>query len=158
MTASNVPYEKDNRKAAIQAAIMAGMSLFKGDSAGAFAKGKEAFTLFSAAPAAGAAPPTHAPGTTYSTHAGAVKIKTSLADVIQFSGCRDDQTSADATLAGQASGAMSWALIQAFKEKGLEQTYVELLANVRTYLQGKFQQIPQMSSGHRMDLAVKFTM
>lgn len=160
MTASNVVYEKDNRKAAIQAALMAGMSLFKGDSAGAFAKGKEAFTLFTTAPAGGAAAPApvHAPGTTYSTHAGAVKIKTSLADVIQFSGCRDDQTSADATMAGQASGAMSWALIQAFKEKGLEQTYVELLSNVRTHLQGKFQQIPQMSAGHRMNLAVKFTM
>jgi hypothetical protein len=34
---------------------------------------------------------------------------TSLADVIMFSGCKDDQTSADAQEAGKATGAMSYA-------------------------------------------------
>lgn len=34
---------------------------------------------------------------------------TSQADVIMFSGCKDDQTSADATEAGKATGAMSHA-------------------------------------------------
>ncbi|KAI9283399.1 caspase domain-containing protein, partial [Sporodiniella umbellata] len=34
----------------------------------------------------------------------------SLADVIMFSGCKDDQTSADAKEAGRATGAMSYAL------------------------------------------------
>lgn len=160
MTATNAVYEKDNRKAAIAAAMVAGMSLLKGDTGTAFTKGKEAYTLFTAAPAApNAAPAAAAPaGATYSTHASAVKVRTSLADVIQFSGCRDEQTSADATLGGQACGAMSWALIQAFQQKGMEQTYVELLANVRTNLQGKFQQVPQMSAGHRMRMNVKFLM
>ena len=32
--------------------------------------------------------------------------------VFMFSGCRDDQTSADATISGSPSGAMSWALLE----------------------------------------------
>lgn len=36
-------------------------------------------------------------------------------DVWMFSGCRDDQTSADATISGAATGAMSWAFIGAMK-------------------------------------------
>lgn len=36
---------------------------------------------------------------------------TSQADVIMFSGCKDDQTSADAQEAGKATGAMSFAFI-----------------------------------------------
>lgn len=163
MNASNAVYEKDNRKAAIQAALAAGLLLVKGDSASAFAKGKEAFTLFTSAPppaAAGQAPAPAAPpdGTTYSTHASSVKIKTTVADVIQFSGCRDEQTSADAQMGGKACGAMSWALIKSFNEKGMDQTYVDLLGNVRTNLQGRFQQVPQMSAGHRMNMGVKFLM
>ncbi len=35
--------------------------------------------------------------------------------VTMFSGCRDDQTSADANIAGMASGAMSWAFLQVMK-------------------------------------------
>ena len=38
------------------------------------------------------------------------KRNTTLADVIMFSGCKDDQTSADAQEAGRATGAMSYAL------------------------------------------------
>jgi hypothetical protein len=39
-------------------------------------------------------------------------VKTTVADVIQFSGCKDEQTSADAFINGEASGAMSYALIK----------------------------------------------
>lgn len=39
----------------------------------------------------------------------------SPADVIMFSGCKDDQTSADAQEAGKATGAMSYALTCEFK-------------------------------------------
>lgn len=38
-----------------------------------------------------------------------LRKNTSQADVIQFSGCKDDQTSADANEAGKATGAMSYA-------------------------------------------------
>lgn len=37
------------------------------------------------------------------------KFKSSEADVIMFSGCKDDQTSADAVENGQSTGAMSYA-------------------------------------------------
>lgn len=36
---------------------------------------------------------------------------TSPADVIEWAGCKDDQTSADASMGGQAQGAMSWAML-----------------------------------------------
>ena len=39
------------------------------------------------------------------------QTRTTEADVIQFSGCKDEQTSADAMIGGQATGAMSYALI-----------------------------------------------
>lgn len=37
-------------------------------------------------------------------------------DVWMFSGCADDQTSADTSVAGQATGAMSWAFIRTMRE------------------------------------------
>jgi len=43
-------------------------------------------------------------------------------DVWMFSGCRDDQTSADATIAGAATGAMSWAFMKTMRENP-EQSY-----------------------------------
>lgn len=46
-------------------------------------------------------------------------------DVWMFSGCRDDQTSADATIAGAATGAMSWAFIGTMKESP-ELSYVQV--------------------------------
>jgi hypothetical protein len=82
-----------------------------------------------------------------------------VADVIQFSGCRDEQTSADANIGGQSTGAMSWSFRQAFEKKGFDQTYVQLLGNIRTLLHGKYYtQIPQMSTGHRMDMNASFKM
>jgi hypothetical protein len=88
----------------------------------------------------------------------AVQIRPALADVIVFSGCLDHQTSADATIGGKPTGAMSWALIEVFNAS-LDLTYVDLLKQVRQKLDGKFQQIPQMSSGSKLKLAdVKFIM
>jgi hypothetical protein len=81
---------------------------------------------------------------------GAIAIRTALADVIQFSGCKDSQTSADAFLGGESAGAMSYSLIKALEEHGLEQTYAELLLNLRANLVGRFKQIPQLSVGHRL--------
>jgi len=44
-------------------------------------------------------------------------------DVWMFSGCADDQTSADTSIAGAATGAMSWAFIGSMRENP-EQSYV----------------------------------
>lgn len=46
-------------------------------------------------------------------------------DVWMFSGCRDDQTSADATISGAATGAMSWAFIGVMRENP-ELSYVDV--------------------------------
>jgi len=78
----------------------------------------------------------------------AIHVRTTLADVVQFSGCRNDQTSADAFINGQPSGALSYAFVKCMNEQGTQQTYSELLVNIRTVLQqGKYSQVPQLSTG-----------
>ena len=55
-----------------------------------------------------------------------IKTRSTEADVIQFSGCKDSQTSADAHIGGEATGAMSYALITSLK-KNKNQNYTHLL-------------------------------
>jgi metacaspase-1 len=71
--------------------------------------------------------------------------------VIMFSGCRDDQTSADADIAGAHVGAMSWSFLETMRQND-EQTYLEILQNTRALLKGKYSQVPQLSLGYQMDL------
>lgn len=80
-------------------------------------------------------------------HEKTIRTKTSPADVILWSGSKDDQTSADATIASQATGAMSWAFISALKQNP-NQTYLELLNSVRDVLETKYTQKPQLSCSH----------
>jgi len=75
------------------------------------------------------------------------QTKTSPADVIMWSGSKDDQTSADAQIAGQATGAMSFAFISALT-KNPQQSYTQLLNSIRAELVGKYAQKPQLSSSH----------
>jgi len=144
---SNV-VEVDNRKEAIKAAVKAGNLLFAGDRKGALKERAAAVKLFVSSPA---------PGKTNEAGQKVTQIKTTLADVIQFSGCKDEQTSADAVIGGKPLGAMSWAFIQAFKNNP-ELDYISLLKEVRNLLQGKYQQIPEMSCGRKLDLKTKFIM
>jgi hypothetical protein len=80
-------------------------------------------------------------------HNRTMQTKTSPADVIMWSGSKDDQTSADATIASQATGAMSWAFISAMK-KNPQQSYVQLLNSIRDELASKYTQKPQLSCSH----------
>ncbi|KAK2612113.1 Ca(2+)-dependent cysteine protease [Conoideocrella luteorostrata] len=80
-------------------------------------------------------------------YARTLATKTSPADVIMLSGSKDDQTSADATIASQATGAMSWAFMTALK-KNPQQSYVQLLNSIRDELATKYTQKPQLSSSH----------
>ncbi|VUC20708.1 unnamed protein product [Clonostachys rosea] len=80
-------------------------------------------------------------------HNRALATKTSPADVIMLSGSKDDQTSADATIASQATGAMSWAFVTALK-KNPQQSYVQLLNSIRDELSKKYTQKPQLSCSH----------
>jgi hypothetical protein len=86
----------------------------------------------------------------------AIKTRTTEADVIQFSGCKDSQTSADAHINGQATGAMSYALITALK-KNKNQDYTHLLQNMRQTLKGKYEQVPCLSAGRKLVLGHPFT-
>ncbi|KAJ2961392.1 hypothetical protein NQZ79_g3394 [Umbelopsis isabellina] len=101
----------------------------------------------------------------------------SPADVIMLSGCKDDQTSADATEAGQNTGAMSYAFTSELTFKSLiwislstsdvnpvsaalrqnrQQSYQQLLNTVRTILREKYSQRPQLSSSHPIDVNLMF--
>ncbi|KAI4160090.1 MAG: hypothetical protein LQ342_006041 [Letrouitia transgressa] len=75
------------------------------------------------------------------------QTKTSPADVIMWSGSKDTQTSQDANIAGQATGAMSWAFITALKKQP-QQSYVQLLNSIRDELESKYTQKPQLSCSH----------
>ncbi|KAI1495687.1 caspase domain-containing protein [Biscogniauxia marginata] len=86
-----------------------------------------------------------------------METKTSPADVIMWSGSKDSQTSADATIASQATGAMSWAFITALKQDP-KQSYVELLNSIRDVLQTKYTQKPQLSCSHPLDTNLLFVM
>ncbi|PIL24114.1 hypothetical protein GSI_13866 [Ganoderma sinense ZZ0214-1] len=84
-----------------------------------------------------------------------VERKSTYADVISWSGCKDSQTSADTWEAGVATGAMSYAFINSLKQNP-DQTYQELLRSVRAILKKKYSQKPQLSSSHRIDTNLKF--
>ncbi|KAF8635165.1 hypothetical protein AX15_000503 [Amanita polypyramis BW_CC] len=75
--------------------------------------------------------------------------KTSPADAISWSGCKDSQTSADTQEAGQATGAMSYAFISAI-ERNPQQSYQQLLSSIRDILRAKYSQKPQLSCSHPM--------
>jgi hypothetical protein len=73
-------------------------------------------------------------------------------NVWMYSGCEDDQTSADATIKGSHVGAMSYAFLETMKQHGPKQSYLQVLTNTRAVLKGKYTQIPQLSVGYEQDL------
>ncbi|KAF7727017.1 Ca(2+)-dependent cysteine protease [Apophysomyces ossiformis] len=79
----------------------------------------------------------------------------SEADVIMFSGCKDDQTSADAQEAGRATGAMSYAFTTTLRQNP-DQSYQQLLNSIRDILRDKYEQRPQLSCSHPIDVHLKF--
>jgi len=81
--------------------------------------------------------------------------RTSPADVISWSGCKDSQTSADANEAGKATGAMSYAFMTAL-DQNQQQSYQQLLNSLRDILRSKYSQKPQLSSSHPMDTNIMF--
>ena len=80
---------------------------------------------------------------------------TSEATVIMFSGCKDLQYSADTKIAGKSTGAMSHAFISVL-QKNPHPLLKDLLGGTRNILKGKYQQIPQLSTGHKMDMNQRF--
>jgi len=83
------------------------------------------------------------------------RTKTSEADVISWSGCKDSQTSADTVEAGRATGAMSFAFISVLTQNK-NQTYQQLLNNIRDILKSKYSQKPQLAASHPIDTNTYF--
>ncbi|CCJ30141.1 unnamed protein product [Pneumocystis jirovecii] len=77
--------------------------------------------------------------------------KASPAEVIMFSGCKDSQTSVDTCVRNQATGAMSWAFKNALL-KMPNQSYLQLLNSIRCELYQRYDQKPQLSCSHPIDL------
>ena len=53
-------------------------------------------------------------------------------DVWMFSGCADEQTSADTSIAGQATGAMSWAFMGTMREQP-GQSYIDVCCSLKSF-------------------------
>lgn len=92
------------------------------------------------------------------------------AKVILFSGCKDEQTSADAYIemneqeggvtqkVSKYSGAMTWAFLETLKNNEYKPiTYKTFIAKLQKLLkQNNYDQIPQLSSGTFIDLKNEF--
>ena len=84
------------------------------------------------------------------------QTRSSQADVIMFSGCKDNQTSADTNVSGYgATGAASYAFINAVRNNQ-NLTYIQLLNIMRDTLAGKYSQKIQMSTGFPTDMNIPF--
>ncbi|KZP14335.1 hypothetical protein FIBSPDRAFT_921414 [Athelia psychrophila] len=79
--------------------------------------------------------------------AGARVSKATEGDVISFSACKDDQTSADTQEQGVAVGAMSYAFMLSLHQNP-NQSYTGLLKSIREILIRKYSQKCQLSSSH----------
>ncbi|RKP39896.1 caspase domain-containing protein, partial [Dimargaris cristalligena] len=133
----------DNRKEAAMTLLNAGMSFQQGDSMKALQGLVQGFKMFTSG------------GQANEADKLTKETKGTTADVVMFSGCRDDQTSADAQINNQATGAMSHALIEVLTNSQ-SLVYTELLFSIRDILKSKYKQIPQMSTGRPMDMNTEF--
>ncbi|KAG0270261.1 Ca(2+)-dependent cysteine protease [Actinomortierella ambigua] len=88
-----------------------------------------------------------------------VRLKAANADVIMFSGCKDDQTSADVKITrgtiSSANGAMTYAFTKSIRQNP-NQSYQEMLNSIRDLLKEKYNQKPQLSSCRPMDMQEVF--
>lgn len=77
-----------------------------------------------------------------------------IGNVIMISGCKDEQTSADAFINSKFQGAMTWSLLNNIKPNI---TWRQLIVNMKNSLaKSEFTQIPKLSSGRLIDLESKF--
>jgi hypothetical protein len=73
------------------------------------------------------------------------------ADVVVLAGCMDLQTSADAFLAGESQGAMTYSFLQAYRALGNSACLGSLQDHMRQSLKNSgFRQVPQLSIGSKL--------
>jgi outer membrane protein OmpA-like peptidoglycan-associated protein len=79
-----------------------------------------------------------------------------VGNVILISGCMDKQYSADAYINSTYQGAMTWAFLDTVN-KSPKISWKDLISNMRNSLKtSKYEQIPQLSSGNKLDLTNNF--
>jgi len=136
--------QKYSRKTAAMDLLDSGLSMKAGNMFDKFSGAKKAFNTLSALGNEGQAQEITA------------QTRSTQADAIMFSGCKDNQTSADTNVSGYgATGAASFAFINAVRNGG-NLTYTELLATMRDTLYGKYDQKIQMSTGFPTDMNIPF--
>ncbi|KAL6628660.1 caspase domain-containing protein [Neocallimastix sp. 'constans'] len=89
----------------------------------------------------------------------AKSVKSSEADVIQFSSCRDNEISADERSNGTTYGALCNAFVSTLSSVILEEktiSYIELLTEIRKMIKKKYGQTPQISTSKPMDVSKPF--
>ena len=81
-------------------------------------------------------------------------VSETKSNVFLISGCFDEQTSADSYIDSKFQGALTWCFLKTLTENNTNNTltWKELLINMRTLLQPKYSQIPQLSSGKLIDI------
>lgn len=85
------------------------------------------------------------------------RINKSECDAKVISGCRDDQTSADASFEGKSAGALTHVFLKYTQSLGPEVSCEELLVAINKYLKNhNFTQRPQLSSGQKCSPENKF--
>lgn len=82
----------------------------------------------------------------------------SKGEVILISGCKDEQTSADAYINRKYQGALTWALFATLEKHNYQPlAYKDLLFEIQNLLKtNKYEQVPQLSSGQFIDLKQNF--
>jgi biopolymer transport protein ExbD len=81
-----------------------------------------------------------------------IKETETVGNLIMISGCRDNQFSADAYINSKYQGAMTWAFLDTVN-KNPNLTWKDLITTMRSSLKtSKYEQIPQLSSGNKLDL------
>ena len=82
------------------------------------------------------------------------RSKDTLGQAILISGCRDNQTSADAYIDNSSQGAMTAAFLASFDDKI---SYRDLVLKMRAWLlKEEYDQVPQLSSGKYLDIKQVF--
>lgn len=71
--------------------------------------------------------------------------KQHVANVISISGCKDNQTSADAYINGGYEGAMTWSFLNALVNADYNVKITELVDNMRILLKNEYTQVPLLA-------------
>jgi hypothetical protein len=84
--------------------------------------------------------------------------KAAATNVLALSGCKDDQTSADAWLSGDWCGALTKTFLDVMKQSNYDITLFDMVNKIRNGLQkGGFTQIPQLTSSKDVSTDTKFS-